>query len=243
MSALSQTWSLLTRASHPRRAFLVMAGLAGAAAVSGREAREVGVVAAAVLVGQAVLGWHNDLVDVARDRAALDADELASKPLAAGDVRPANAWFAMACAVLLLIPLSLTSGVVAGGWYLGSVAVGLLGNLVLRRSWLSFLPWAVAFAAYPAFLSYGGWGGSPPAGDIGPPRPVLVALSALLGVCVHVLGALPDLVQDNRVGYRHLPLRVGLRTGATRLLVLTGIATTAVVTGLVAAAFAGGLRS
>jgi 4-hydroxybenzoate polyprenyltransferase len=240
---MSETWSLLTRASHPKRAVLVAAALAGAAAVSGRDAREVGVVAATALVGQAVLGWHNDLVDVARDRAALDAEELATKPLAAGAVRAANAWFALACAVLLVVPLSLTSGVVAGGWYLGSVAVGLLGNVVLRRSWLSFLPWAVAFAAYPAFLSYGGWGGSPPAGEIGPPRPVLVVLSALLGVCVHVLGALPDLVQDNRAGYRHLPLRIGLRTGATRLLVLASLATTAVVAGLVAAAFAGGLRA
>jgi 4-hydroxybenzoate polyprenyltransferase len=244
MSATSETWSLLTRASHPKRAFLTAAGLAGAAAASGREAREVGLVAATVLVGQAVLGWHNDVVDATRDRAALEADDdLETKPLAAGTVRPANAWFAMACGVLVLVPLALTNGVVAGACYLGSVVVGLLGNLALRRSRLSIVPWAVAFAAYPYFLSYGGWGGFPPAGDIGPPRPLLVALAAILGVCVHFVGALPDLVQDNRVGYRHLPLRLGLRTGATRLLVLTVLATAAVAGGIVGAAFAGGLRT
>ena len=119
--------------------------------------------------------------------------------------------------MLVLVPLSLTNSVTAGSFYLASVAVGLLGNVVLRRSWLSFLPWAAAFAAYPAFLSYGGWGGAPAGG---PPQPALVVLAALLGVGVHVLGALPDLVVDNRVGYRHLALRIALRTGATRLLVL-----------------------
>jgi 4-hydroxybenzoate polyprenyltransferase len=230
--------------SHPRRALLTAAALATAAAVSGREAREVGLVAATVLVGQAVLGWHNDLVDVERDRdgAATSADppDRALKPLAVGSVRPADAWFALACAVLLLVPLSLTNSVVAGSWYLASVAVGLLGNVLFRRSWLSFLPWAVAFAAYPAFLSYGGWGGGAAGG---PPQPTMVALAALGGIGVHVLGALPDLVVDNRVGYRHLPLRIALRTGATRLLVLAVLWSSAVTAGLVATAFAVGLRA
>ena len=115
------------------------------------------------------------------------------------------------------MPLALSNSITAGSYYLVSVAVGLLGNVVLRRSVLSFVPWAVAFALYPAFLSYGGWGGGP-AGSA--PVPAMVALAALLGVGVHVLSALPDLVADNKVGYRHLPLRIALRTGATRLLVL-----------------------
>ena len=216
--AVAQTGLLLGRVSHPRRAILTAAFLALAAAVSGRAPREIGLVALTVLLGQAVLGWHNDLVDRGRDREAVAVD-LASdgpsqvKPLAAGAVTAGNAWFAVACAVLLLVPLSLTNGVTAGSWYLASIGVGLLGNVLLRRSWLSFLPWATAFAAYPAFLSYGGWGGAP---DGGPPQLALVVLVALLGVGVHVLGALPDLVVDNHVGYRHLALRIALRTGATR---------------------------
>ena len=36
---------------------------------------------------------------------------------------------------------------------------GLLGNRVLRGSVLSWLPWAVQFALYPAYLAYGGWDG------------------------------------------------------------------------------------
>ena len=153
---------LVLRAAHPRQALLTAAAVAGVAAADGRAPREVGVVGATVLVGQAMLGWHNDLVDRRRDR----ADERPRKPVADGRVDPGTVWFALACAVLLVVPLSITNGVTAGCSYLTAVAVGLLGNVLLRRSWLSWLPWAVSFALYPAFLSYGGWGGehdgSPP---------------------------------------------------------------------------------
>ena len=70
----------------------------------------------------------------------------------------------------------------------------------------------------------------------------MVVLAALLGVGVHVLSALPDLVADNEVGYRHLPLRIALRTGATRLLVLGCAYVAVVVVGLAATALTVGLR-
>ena len=46
----------------------------------------------------------------------------------------------------------------------------------------------------------------------------MTVLAALLGVGMHFLTALPDLVEDNETGVRHLPLRIALRTGAPRLL-------------------------
>lgn len=230
-----QATLLLTRASHPRLALLTAAALAAAAALSGREPREVGLVLATVLVGQAVLGWHNDLVDRRIDREAGRVD----KPLATGEVDAGNAWFAIACGALLVVPLALTNGVTAGSYYLVSLAVGVLGNVLLRGGALSFLPRAAAYALYPAFLSYGGWGGQ----AIGsPPLPLVVVLAALLGVGVHVLAALPDLVGDHQVGRRHLPLRIALRTGAPRLLVLAVAYTALVVAGLLAATLAYGLR-
>jgi hypothetical protein len=204
---------LLLRAAHPRQALLTAGGLAVAAAVSGRAGREVALVLVTVLVGQAVLGWHNDLVDRRRDAARLPS----GKPIADGYLDPGTAWFALTCGVLLVVPLSIQNGVTAGAVYLGSVAVGVLANVVLRRGPLSWLPWAVAYALYPFFLSYGGWGGDATGG---PPQPAMVALAALLGVGVHVLCALPGLVADHEDGVRHLPLRIALRTGATRLLVL-----------------------
>ena len=47
-----------------------------------------------------------------------------------------------------------------------------------------------------------------------------VLVAAVLGVGVHVLTSLGGLVEDNRTGRRHLPLRLALRVGAPRLLVL-----------------------
>jgi UbiA prenyltransferase family len=204
---------LLLRAAHPRQALLTAGGLAVAAAISGRAGREVLLVFATVLVGQAVLGWHNDLVDRRRDASRLPS----GKPIADGYLDPGTAWFALICGVLLLVPLSLQNGVTAGAAYLLSIAIGLLGNVALRRGWLSWLPWAAAYALYPAFLSYGGWGGDATGN---PPEVAMVVLAALLGVGVHVLCALPGLVADHEDGFRHLPLRVALRVGATRLLVL-----------------------
>jgi 4-hydroxybenzoate polyprenyltransferase len=212
---------LLLRAAHPRQALVTAAALAGAAALAARPAREVALVAGTALVGQVLLGWHNDLVDRTRDA---DAGR-PGKPVADGRLDPGTVWFALVCAALLVVPLSLTNGLTAGSAYLLALAIGLLGNVALRRSWLSWLPWAASYALYPAFLSYGGWGGDA-LGD--PPEVSITVLAALLGVCVHVLRALPGLVVDNRQGMRHLPLRIALRIGAPRLLWIS-IALTALV--------------
>jgi 4-hydroxybenzoate polyprenyltransferase len=206
----------LARAAHPRQAVLTALGLAVAAAVSGRPPREVGLVAATVLAGQALLGWDNDLADESADR----VDDRTAKPLVAGRLDRGTLWFALACAVLLVVPLSLSSGMAAGASYLLSLVAGALGNRLLRTGPLSWVPWAVAFALYPAYLSYGGWGG---AAHGHPPTVAMTVAAAFLGVGVHVVTSLRGLVDDNRAGRRHLPLRLALRTGAPRLLVLAGI--------------------
>jgi 4-hydroxybenzoate polyprenyltransferase len=204
---------LLVRAAHPRQALLTAAGLALAAAVSGRPPREVGLVAVTVLVGQALLGWDNDLVDEESDR----ADEGTHKPLVVGRLDRGTLSFWLACAVLLVIPLALSGGIDAGLAYLLSLAMGVVGNRVLRRGRFSWLPWAVAFGLYPAYLSYGGWGGG---AEGRPPTVAITVATASLGIGVHVLVALRGLVEDNRAGRRHVPLRLALRLGAPRLLVV-----------------------
>lgn len=218
----------LVRSAHPWHAVATALALGGSALAAGRPLREAGLVAATVLVGQVVLGWHNDLVDRARDA----AHDRPGKPLAHGRLDPGTVWFALACGVLLLVPLALGNGVTAGCSYLLSVGVALAGNLLLRRTPFSWLPWAVSFALLPAFVSYGGWGGQAQ-GD--PPTVLVTVLAALLGVAVHFLLALPDLVDDNADGLRHLPLRLALRTGAPRLLWLTVVVTALLVASLAAA--------
>lgn len=207
---------LLVRAVHPRQAVLTALGLGSAAAVSGRAPREVGLVAVTVLVGQALLGWDNDLVDEKADR----ADQRDTKPLVSGALERGTLGFWLACSVLLVVPLALSSGIDAGLSYLLSLVVGVLGNRLLRTGPWSWLPWAIAFALYPAYLSYGGWGGG---ADGHAPTIAMTVAAALLGVGVHVLTSLRGLVDDNRAGRRHLPLRLALRVGAPRLLVLTGL--------------------
>jgi hypothetical protein len=225
---------LLLRASHPRQALLTALGMGVAAGLAGRPLREVGLVAATVLVGQAIQGWDNDLVDRERDA----RHGTPGKPVAQGLLDPGTVWFTLGCAVLLVVPLAVSAGTLAGVSYLAAVAVGLVGNRVLRGSVLSWLPWAVQFALYPAYLAYGGWNGQ---GTDTPPTIVVTVLAAVLGVLVHVLRALPGLVPDNQDGRRHLPLRIALRTGAPRLLLLASVLTGLVVVGLLVAGQAVGL--
>ncbi|GEP36386.1 hypothetical protein NPS01_00490 [Nocardioides psychrotolerans] len=226
---------LLLQAAHPRQAVLTAAGLAAAAALSGRPTREVAVVLATVLVGQVILGWHNDLVDRRRDA----RHDQPGKPLATERLDPGTAWFALTCGVLLVVPLSITSGINAGSAYLLALGVGLLGNVVLRKGKASWLPWAVSFGLFPAFLSYGGWGG---AFEGTPPTWQMTGLFALLGIGVHVLRALWGLVADNEDGWTYLPLALGLRLGATRLLALAGAYTSVVLVLMAFAATYVGLR-
>jgi len=222
-----RTWTplVLIRAAHPRQAVLTALGMAVAAALSGRDTRELGLVFATVLVGQVILGWHNDLVDEPVDL----AHGRTGKPVADGRLEAGTLWFVLCCAVLLVIPLAVSNGIVAGVAYLASVAIGILGNVVLRRGLLSFLPWAASFAAYPFFLSHGGWGGG---WSGSPPETLMVVLAALLGIGVHFLTALWGLVADHEDRWAYLPLKLGLRMGATRLLILTLLYCAALVAAL-----------
>lgn len=216
---------LLVRAGHPRRAVVTAAVLATAAAAGGRPTREVALVLATVLVGQSILGWADDLADRPRDQR-----HRPDKPLGSGALDPGTVWFALACAVLLVVPLSIAHGRVAGLSYLTLLAVAAVGDRLLHATALSFLPWMASFALYPSFLAHGGWNG---VGAATPPSAAMTALAAALGLGVHVLTALPGLVHDHEESERSLPLLLALRTGTPRLLVaasvFTGLTTVAIL--------------
>jgi hypothetical protein len=128
--------------------------------------------------------------------------------------------------VLLVVPLSVAHGRRAGLAYLAVVAVSAVGDRYLHARPLSFLPWMVSFGLYPAFLAYGGWNG---AGTTTPPTVAMTALAAALGLGVHLLTALPGLVQDHEEGERSLPMLLALRIGTPRLLLVAGVCTALVV--------------
>lgn len=208
----------LLQAAHAKQAITTALAMGLAAAVSGRPARETAIVLLTVLVGQTILGWHNDIVDRQRDQ----AHGLTGKPVAMGRITTETLWYALFVAALLLVPLAITTGIKAGCLYLASVAVGLLGNVVLRTGFLSWWSWAASYALLPAYLSYGGWGGQ---AEGNPPEPVILVLAALLGIGVHFMRAVWGLVADHEDGWTYLPLKLGLKLGATRLLALSTVYT------------------
>ena len=225
----------LALAAHPLRAALMTTVLTAGAALSGRSTEECVLVAATVLTGQLTVGWLDDLVDRHRDRQVGRQD----KPVAMGWVDPSTVAFAAAVATLLVVPLSVANGTAAGIAHLGSLVSLWLYELWFKRTWLSWLPYAVSFGLLPAFLAYGGLGGGMHGS---PPTVEMTVLAALLGIGVHFLDVLPDLVEDKQTGLRHLPLRIALRIGAPRLLWISTAYTLLVAAGLVVAGFTVGLR-
>ena len=216
----------LLRAVHPRQALAFAVVVGTLVALTGRPAREILVSAVAVLVAQLIMGLVNDLLDVDRDRMG----GAKNKPIAEGILPPGNASFAIAVLLLLVIPLSLQNGTQAGLYLLATLVVGYVHNRWLHTTPLSWVGWAATFALLTFFVTYGGWGRD---ADGSAPLTAFVVLCALLGVCVHFLTSLPDLVVDNQAGLQNLPLRIALRTGAPRLMVIAIVATVVVVAAIV----------
>jgi 4-hydroxybenzoate polyprenyltransferase len=175
------------------------------AATSGRGAAGSVLVALTIASGQLSVGWCNDRVDYQRD---VDAGRV-DKPLASGDISPRTVAIAAGCALVLCIVLSLANGLLAGCAHLIGVAAAWSYNLGVKRTSLSWLPYAIAFGLLPAFITLA---------LPGHPWPPVwaTAAGALLGVGAHAANVLPDIDGDLDAGVRGLPQRLGPQ--ATRVL-------------------------
>ena len=195
----------LLKATHPGPS-LAVAGIGTALAASaGVSPARCVLLAAALLTGQFSIGWCNDAVDRDRDVAAARAD----KPVALGAVSARTTAAAAGTALAVCAVLSLALGLQPGLVHLVAVAGGWVYNLVAKRTALSFLPFAVSFAALPAVATLCL---VPP---VWPPPWAMLA-GALLGVVAHLANTLPDLVADVDAGVLGLPQRLG--PGRTRAL-------------------------
>lgn len=188
----------LLRACHPGPALAVGVLTTALAAACGQDAAGCLLVAAAVLTGQLSVGWSNDAADAARDRAV----GRRTKPVAVGSVSAGAVRVAALTALVLCVPLSLAYGLLAGTVHLAGVAAAWAYNLGLKATALSWLPYAVGFAALPAFVTLG------PEGRSWPPW-WIVACAALLGVGAHLANVLPDIGDDLATGVRGWPQRLG----------------------------------
>ena len=173
----------------------------------------------AVLIGQFSVGWSNDAFDAPFDLRSGRVD----KPTVSAAISAKHLWIAAGFALSISCVLSWSvAGVIGGSWHVFSLAMAWLYNTLLSRTWWSWLPYALAFGAVPAFLTYGLNGQAP--------QLWLTLSFAIVGVSAHIANALPDIDSDEAAGVQGFVISLGL-VRATRLcwsLLITGTAVLAV---------------
>ena len=210
----------LALSCHPIPTLAVTAISAGLAALAGLSLGRAALLIAAVFAGQLSIGWSNDAIDAARDRATARAD----KPVARGAVSPHTVAVAAGVALVVAVVLSLALGWLPGLAALTVVACGWAYNLGLKGSPASFVPYAIAFGILPAVATLS-------APDPAWPAPRAMLMGALFGVSAHLANVLPDLDDDVENGVRGLPHRMGARTTAIACPILLAAACLVVLLG------------
>ena len=181
--------------------WLIAAGVAVAAALSGRSGREVGLVLVTVLVGRATAGWLNDVADRQRDIAA----ERLDKPVARGWVHPEHGDVH---GRLRHLPAGAAVDLQRHHRRRRAPALGRCGLALQHpdqadRRCRGCPGRSASACSRPSCRTADGAAVSTAAR-----RPSsMTLLAALLGVGVHFLTALPDLVGDHHNGVRSLPMR------------------------------------
>jgi 4-hydroxybenzoate polyprenyltransferase len=210
----------LVLATHAGPTVAVTAVATLLAVAAGVPASRTALVCAAVLAGQASIGWSNDWLDADRDRAVARAD----KPVVQGAVDPGLLRTLALTAAATAVVLSLLLGPVPGLLLLALVASGWAYNAGLKRTPASVVGYVVGFGALPA-----GVVAAAPGTPIAPWW--LVAAGAALGAAAHLANVAPDLEDDLATGVRGLPHRLGARVSAVTAALLLGGASLLLVLG------------
>ena len=158
------------------------------------------VIAFGVFTGQLVVGWSNDLYDYADD---LKHNRL-NKPLVAGTItqKYLKKWLRFmvpfSFVANLLGPLGFKGGLV----YMFGISMGVAYNFYFKYNVLSWLPYALAFAALPSCIAI--------SKDITPPVWMWLG-GAIFGSAAHFINVIKDIDQDRLSGIGGLPQRIGKR--------------------------------
>jgi 4-hydroxybenzoate polyprenyltransferase len=210
----------LALATHPGPAVAVTVVATLLALAAGVPGGRAALLCAAVLAGQASIGWSNDWLDADRDRAVARAD----KPVVQGAVAPALLRTLALGSAAVAVVLSMMLGVVPGLLLLVLVASGWAYNAGLKRTAVSVLPYVTGFGALPA--------GVVAAAPGAPAAPWwLVTAGAALGAAAHLANVAPDLEDDLATGVRGLPHRLGARAAAVTGAAVLGAASLVLVLG------------
>ena len=173
------------------------------------------VIAFGVFTGQLVVGWSNDLYDYEDDL----KHNRQNKPLVSGVI---TREFLQRC-LRLMVPFSFITnlggplGLKGGLVYMLGVACGVAYNFYFKFSFLSPLPFAIAFAVLPSCIAI--------SKNITPPTWMWLG-GALFGMAAHFINVIKDMKQDQISEIKGLPQRLGTRKSivAATLLITLGIA-------------------
>ena len=172
------------------------------------------VIAFGVFTGQLVVGWSNDLYDYEDDL----KHNRQNKPLVSGVI---TREFLQRC-LRLMVPFSFIAnlggplGLNGGLVYMLGVACGVAYNFYFKFSFLSPLPFAIAFAALPSCIAI--------SKNITPPTWMWLG-GALFGMAAHFINVIKDMKQDQISEIKGLPQRLGTRKSivAAALLIILGL--------------------
>jgi len=169
-------------------------------------------IALAILFGQFVVGWTNDLVDFPGDKAALRL----KKPLVSGDISEATLRISIGIALLSALMVSLLSPLGVSGsaiHFLGLLSATAY-NLKLKATMLSVVPYIVSFGALPCAI-YIAAGAHPPAW--------MVLGFILFASAFHFLNVLKDMESDIDQDVMGLPQVIGRKKSIVMAGVLIGL--------------------
>ena len=166
-----------------------------------------------VFTGQLVVGWSNDLYDFADDQ----KHQRLNKPLVSGVIteKYLRSWLIFMVPFSFLVNLLGPLGFKGGLLYWLGIGCGVAYNFYFKFTFLSPLPFAVAFAILPSCIAI--------SKDVTPPLWMWLG-GALLGCAAHFVNVLKDLDQDRASEIKGLPQIVGKKVSITIAAVLGVIA-------------------
>jgi 4-hydroxybenzoate polyprenyltransferase len=172
------------RAAHLVPAASVTALVGGAVLVRGVGPAEAALAVASTAAGQLSVGWSNDYLDRDEDRAAGRLE----KPLVAGRIQARSLWLGAWVAGAVSVGLAAVLGIAPAAVMAVAVSAAWGYNIGLKRTPLSWAPYAVAFGLAPVFVWLVSEGALPPGW--------IPAMTATLGTAAHLTNVLPDIEVD-----------------------------------------------
>ena len=188
----------LVRLVHPFPSALDAVSTAALALLAGGPPSVALVLGASMLAIQFAIGALNDAVDAPRDAVLRPG-----KPVAAGWVSGRTALAVVIVGSVLGLALAATRGNAALAVAVTGLATGILYDLRLKATALSWLPFAIGIPLLPIFAWIGTTGSVPPA------IAALALLAVPAGAGLAVANALADIPADDAAGTRTVATRLG----------------------------------